>query len=142
MTLRVMARRELAIATEADVVLVRHAVRQIARANGFDAFATAAITTATSELTRNALVHGGGGAAVVEEVVDGEDGRAGLRLTFCDSGPGITDLERALAGGHSTSRTLGLGLSGSRRLVDTCDIETAPGAGTTVVVVKWVRRRW
>ncbi|MFT4626044.1 MAG: serine/threonine-protein kinase RsbT [Myxococcota bacterium] len=138
--IRVMARRNLEIGGEADVVRVRHAVRLIARASGFDAFATAAITTATSELTRNALVHGGGGVAVVEEVV--EDGLAGLRLTFRDTGPGISDLDRALAGGHSTSRTLGLGLSGSKRLVDGFEITTETGVGTTVVITKWARRRW
>lgn len=127
---------ELPIAEEGDVMLVRGRVRELAQRHGFDKFSVAAITTATSELTRNALVHGGGGSAMIVEVERG--GRRGLRLTFRDQGPGIQDLDRTLAGGFSTARSLGLGLSGSRRLVDEFHIESCP-AGTTVTIAKWAR---
>lgn len=125
------------ITVEDDVVLVRRRVRDLAQARGFDAFATAAVTTAASELARNALVHGRGGRATVREIAD--DGRAGLSIEFKDEGPGIADLERALAGGYSTARSLGLGLSGARRLVDEFDVDSAPGRGTTVSITKWKR---
>jgi serine/threonine-protein kinase RsbT len=135
----VLGSEELPIRTEADVQLVRRRARELAVEVGFDAFASAAVTTATSELSRNALVHGGGGIAVLERVQD--EARVGLRLRFVDRGAGIADLDRALRGGFSTGRSLGLGLSGSRRLVDEFHIQTAPGDGTTVEVVKWSRFR-
>lgn len=135
--MEVVSSQDMRIGTEDDVVLARRAAREIAQARGFDVFAAAALTTATSELARNALVHAGGGVATIEEVRDGE--RRGVRVTVRDQGPGIADLSRALAGGFSTVRSLGLGLSGSKRLVDDFSLDTKPGAGTVVVIVKWAR---
>jgi serine/threonine-protein kinase RsbT len=120
---------------EDDVLLVRRAVRVLAERCGFDAFATAALTTATSELTRNVWVHAGKGGAVIEELSDGL--RVGVRVTFSDQGPGIADINRVLAGGYSTARSMGLGLSGSRRLVDSFELDSAPGRGTRIEIVKW-----
>jgi serine/threonine-protein kinase RsbT len=134
---RVLSSEKLPIAREDDIVLVRRRARALAQERGFDAFAVAAVTTAASELARNVWTHGKGGHAVLEVLMDGE--RAGLRMRFEDEGPGIADLDRALAGGYSTAKSLGLGLSGSRRLVDNFDIMTHPGDGTTVTVVKWAR---
>jgi serine/threonine-protein kinase RsbT len=134
---RIVSTRTMKVTSEDDVILVRRAARDLAHARGFDAFATAAITTAASELARNCWRHAGGGMAFIEEVAEGD--RPGVRMRFEDSGPGIADLDRALAGGNSTVRSLGLGLSGSRRLVDDFDVKTAVGAGTTVTVVKWAR---
>jgi serine/threonine-protein kinase RsbT len=125
------------IDTEDDVVLVRRKVRALAIEGGFDAFATAAVTTAASELARNVFAHARSGVAILEAVR--ENGRVGLLLEFRDQGPGIADLERALAGGYSTARSLGLGLSGSRRLVDEFRVETEVGRGTIVRVAKWAR---
>lgn len=133
----ILRRQEMPIAHEDDVVLVRRKVKQIAQQRGFDAFATAGLTTATSEITRNVWVHAGRGTAVIEELYDGA--RYGLRITFADQGPGIPDLPRVLRGGYSTARSLGLGLSGSRRLVDELTIDTEVGRGTTVRMVKWTR---
>jgi serine/threonine-protein kinase RsbT len=65
--------------------------------------------------------------------------RHGIRIEFIDKGPGIRDIDRAMAGGYSTTNTLGLGLSGSRRLVDHFHIESVPGQGTTVRIMKWKR---
>jgi serine/threonine-protein kinase RsbT len=123
------------IQTEDDVILVRRAVRALAEANGFDVFASAALTTAASELTRNVWVHAGKGVAILEELSSGD--RAGVRVTFRDEGPGIANIPRVMAGGFSTARSMGLGLSGSRRLVDEFDLKSSVGHGTTVEIVKW-----
>jgi serine/threonine-protein kinase RsbT len=113
------------------------AARRLASGGGFDPFAVAAVTTAASELARNVWTHGKGGHAVIEVIADGD--RAGLRMRFEDDGPGIPNIDRALAGGYSTAKSLGLGLSGSRRLVDEFDLESRPGDGTRVTVTKWAR---
>jgi serine/threonine-protein kinase RsbT len=136
--IQVSATHRLAIDCEDDIIVVRRRVRDLAELKKFDSFATAAITTATSELARNALVHGGGkGVASIEEVTDGL--RLGLRIAFEDHGPGIADIPRALAGGFTTARSMGLGLSGSRRLVDEFELVSSVGTGTTVTVTKWKR---
>jgi serine/threonine-protein kinase RsbT len=131
----VISKEVLPIAREDDVVTVRRKVRALAQARGFDTFATAAVTTAASELTRNVWVHAKGGEAVIEEVTDGR--RVGLRVVFRDQGPGIADIPRVLAGGYSTASSMGLGLSGSRRLVDEFVIESTVGVGTVVSFTKW-----
>jgi serine/threonine-protein kinase RsbT len=134
---RQLSRSAIRIRCEDDIVLVRQKVRALAHQRGFDPFATAAITTATSELARNVWMHAGSGEAVVEEL--SVEARFGLRIQFRDEGPGIPDVQRALAGGFSTARSLGLGLSGSRRLVDEFNLESIPGRGTVVTIVKWTR---
>jgi serine/threonine-protein kinase RsbT len=93
------------------------------------------LVTAASELARNTLTHGGGGSARIEVVEEG--GRQGIRLVFEDRGPGIEDLKLALTDGYSTGQGLGLGLSGSRRLVNEFEITTKVGEGTRVAVTKW-----
>ena len=135
--IHVIATHATAIDREDDIVSVRRRVREIAEGRRFDSFAMAAIITAASELARNALVHGGRGVATIEDVSDGH--RSGIRIVFEDHGPGISDIERALAGGYTTTRSMGLGLSGSRRLVDEFDLESTVGAGTKVTVTKWKR---
>lgn len=137
MTIRVLSVQELKIENEEDVVLVRRAVRLLAEAQHFDSFASAALTTAVTELTRNVWVHARRGRALIEEVTDGV--RTGIRAEFHDEGPGIPDLDWAMTDGHSTAASLGLGLSGSRRLVDEFHIESQPGDGTLVRITKWKR---
>lgn len=121
-----------------DVVRARHRVRDLATELGFDLVAQTRIVTATSELARNAHLHGGGGSMTIETVVDGP--RKGLRLVFADSGPGIADLPTALTDGWSSRGGLGLGLGGTRRLVDEFSIDSSPGAGTRVEIVQWLTR--
>lgn len=133
----ILATHDMKLLTEDDVMLVRRRVREIAETRRFDTFAIAAITTATSELARNVIVHGSGGNATIQEVSDGH--RAGIRIAFVDQGPGIPDVQRVLQGGYSTARSMGLGLSGSKRLVDEFDLESKVGAGTSVTVTKWKR---
>ena len=137
MELLVESAERFAIRSEGDIALVRRRVREVAQELGFNTFASAAVTTAASELARNVWTHARGGETMVERVRDGD--RRGVRLVFRDQGPGIADVPRVLAGGYSTARSLGLGLSGSRRLVDEFHIESAPGKGTLVRVVKWSR---
>jgi serine/threonine-protein kinase RsbT len=126
---------EIRIDKEADIVAVRQQVRELAKEYRFDQFAVAALTTAASELSRNVWVHAHRGVSRIRVLRNGN--KVGLELEFVDQGPGIADLDRALAGGFSTARSLGLGLSGTRRLVDDFKIDTAPGRGTKVVIRKW-----
>jgi serine/threonine-protein kinase RsbT len=121
--------------SETDVVLVRQAVRKCAAELGFSLVDQTKIVTAASELARNTLIHGGGGSVRLEALVEGF--RKGLRLTFEDQGPGITDIDLALKDGYTTGGGLGLGLSGSRRLMSDFEIVSRVGEGTRVTVTKW-----
>ena len=129
---------ELPIQSGDDVVRVRQRVRVVAAESGLSLVDQTKVVTAASELARNALVHGGGGLARVEVVRSG-NGRSGVRVGFSDEGPGIPDLDLALTDGWTSGTGLGLGLSGSRRLVDEFELKSEPGTGTSVVVVKWSR---
>jgi serine/threonine-protein kinase RsbT len=129
---------DLPIRAGDDVVRVRQQVRAVAAAVGMSLIDQTKAVTAASELARNTLVHGGGGAARIEKVTSAA-GRAGVRVAFEDSGPGIGDLDLALTDGWSTGSGMGLGLSGARRLVDEFSLTSEPGSGTTVVMTKWGR---
>ena len=129
---------ELPISSGDDVVRVRPHVRNAAAGCGLSLVDQTKLVTAASELARNTLIHGGGGVATVE-VVKSAKGRSGVRLHFTDEGPGIADVDLALTDGWTTGTGLGLGLSGSRRLVDEFELNSKPGAGTNIVVVKWSR---
>ena len=123
------------VRTQNDVVLIRAAVREWARGAGFGLVDQTKLVTAASELARNAVVHGGGGTVTLELV--GRGGLRGLRLTFQDDGPGIADIELALTDGYTSGGGLGLGLGGSRRLVNEFEISSRPGEGTRVTVTRW-----
>lgn len=129
--------QELPIAADRDVVKVRQAMRTFCLEAKLTLVDQTKAITAASELARNALVHGGGGRATIE-LVDG-GGRLGVRAVFADDGPGIPDIDQALDDGWSSGSGLGLGLSGSRRLVDAFEIETEVGKGTKVTITKWAR---
>jgi len=124
------------VRVEEDLLAARHAVRAAAVAAGFTIVDQTKIVTAASELVRNAYIHGGGGTMTVETVRD-PAGRLGLRLLVRDEGPGIADVDQAMTDGFSTGAGLGHGLGGTRRLVDEFALDTAPGRGTTVTVVRW-----
>lgn len=123
------------ILSDQDVVRVRHAVRACALTLGFGTVDQTKLVTAASELARNTLVYGGGGTVLLEVVHNGP--RAGLRLTFEDHGPGIADVALALTDGYTTGNGMGLGLSGSRRLVNEFDISSKVGEGTKVTIARW-----
>ncbi|WP_371779922.1 anti-sigma regulatory factor [Streptosporangium subroseum] len=128
---------ELPVNSNSDVVMVRQHVRTAAVEMGLSLIDQTKVVTAASELARNALVYAGGGQVRIEIVQKGV--RRGLRLTFSDDGPGIPDIQQALTDGWTTGGGLGLGLSGSRRLVDEFDLRSAPGEGTLITVTKWGR---
>ncbi|GAC1416188.1 MAG: anti-sigma regulatory factor [Acidobacteriaceae bacterium] len=123
------------IATSDDVVRVRQVVRAWAAELKFSLVDQTKFVTATSELARNTLEHGGGGSMLAQIIEHGE--RKGIKLTFQDNGPGIADIELALRDGYTTGSGMGLGLSGSKRLVNEFDIKSEPGRGTTITIVRW-----
>jgi len=125
----------LPISSSNDVVVVRQAVRAAAAAQGFSLVDQTKIVTAASELARNTLEHGGGGTATIQPLNMGA--RVGLRLIFEDHGPGIPDVTLALTDGYTTGNGMGLGLSGSRRLMNEFDLWSEMGKGTRVTVAKW-----
>jgi serine/threonine-protein kinase RsbT len=118
-----------------DIVRMRSAVRQLAVAQGLSLVDQTKIVTAASELGRNALDYGGGGEVELEAVENGM--RRGVRLTFVDDGPGIADLSLALKDGYTSGGGLGLGLGGAKRLCNEFEIDSKPGAGTRIVIVRW-----
>jgi len=125
----------MSIQSSADVVFVRQAVRQWAVELRFSLVDQTKIVTAASELARNTLDYGGGGMVKLEALQEGI--RRGLRLTFEDSGPGIPDLDLALKDGFTTGGGLGMGLSGTKRLVNEFNIVSEVGKGTCVTITKW-----
>ena len=125
----------LNISTSTDVVVVRQSVRALAAQLGFSLIDQTKIVTAASELARNTLEHGGGGTAKLEVVAQGI--RKGIRLTFEDKGPGIPDVKLAMTDGYTTGGGMGLGLSGSKRLVNELNVVTKVGEGTSVIATKW-----
>jgi serine/threonine-protein kinase RsbT len=132
---RVEHREELALRSGEDVVRLRQAVRERAVAAGFSLVDQTKIVTAASELGRNTVQHGRGGQASIALVVNGS--RRGVRLEFVDHGPGIPDVALAMKDGYTTGSGLGLGLSGAKRLSDEFEIDSAPGKGTRVAIVRW-----
>lgn len=126
----------LPVRNDTDLMTVRQRVRTLSQELGFGLVQQTKLVTAASELARNTLVHGGGGRVTMDAVSDGQ-GRDGLSLTFSDDGPGIGNVDQALRDGYSTAGGLGMGLSGSKRLVDEFSVDTAPGRGTAVTVTLW-----
>jgi serine/threonine-protein kinase RsbT len=123
------------IRSEPDVVATRQLVRALTQELKFSLVDQTKMVTAASELSRNTLVHGGGGE-LRWEVLE-QAGRRGLRLHFEDQGPGIADVKQALVDGWTSNKGMGLGLPGSKRLVHDFEIVSAPGAGTRVSVTRW-----
>jgi len=125
----------LSLRSSEDIVLIRQAVRAAALDLRLSLVDQTKIVTAASELARNTLDYGGGGTVRIQALQEG--GRRGLRLTFEDKGPGISDVDRALKDGYSTGHGLGLGLGGARRLSSEFAIESRPGEGTKVTIARW-----
>lgn len=131
----VLKSEKFPILSSQDVVRVRQIARQWATELKFSLVDQTKFVTATSELARNTLEHGRGGFMLAEVVGDGI--RKGIKLTFVDDGPGIADIDLALRDGYTTGSGMGLGLSGSKRLVNEFDIKSEPGRGTTVTITRW-----
>jgi len=126
---------ELPVKTEQDIVSARQTVRRLTLEIGFSLVDQTKMVTAASELARNTVIYGGGGAMTCEILTEGA--RTGLRLTFRDQGPGIPNLELAMMDGWTSGSGLGMGLSGTKRLVNEFEIESAPGKGTRVTITRW-----
>jgi serine/threonine-protein kinase RsbT len=131
----VMKHEIVALNKEDDIVLARQEVRRLAVELGFRLIDQTKIVTASSELARNTVTHGNGGTMLIESLHEGV--RRGLRLTFEDHGPGIPNIELALKDGYSSADGMGLGLSGSKRLMNEFEIASTVGEGTRVVVTRW-----
>jgi serine/threonine-protein kinase RsbT len=133
--MQVQSSQTVKVTTSEDVVAVRQLVRKISLLLGFSIVDQTKIVTAASELARNLLDYGGGGTASLEVVQNGV--RTGLRLTFEDNGPGIEDINLALKDGYTSGNGMGLGLGGAKRLSHEFHIDSAPGRGTKVSIVRW-----
>jgi serine/threonine-protein kinase RsbT len=123
------------LAGENDIVASRQTVRRLTQMLKFSLVDQTKMITAASELSRNTVVYGGGGEMRWQVLAQGV--KSGLKLEFEDQGPGIPDVAQAMTDGWTSGKGLGLGLSGSRRLVNEFDIRTAAGAGTCVTIVRW-----
>jgi len=121
--------------SEEDIVASRQKVRLLTQQLKFSLVDQTKMITAASELSRNTLIHGGGGAMRWELLDDGV--RRGLRLHFEDQGPGIEDVKLAMTDGWTSGKGMGLGLPGSKRLVHEFEIESVPRAGTRVSITRW-----
>jgi len=127
----------IAILSDSDVVKARQVGRTLAASLGFSQTDQALIATAISELARNIVLYARSGEVRVDALRNG--GRRGMLVIARDDGPGISDIERAMEPGFSTSGGLGLGLPGVRRLMDDLKVESKRGRGTTVTARKWLR---
>lgn len=124
------------ITRDVDVVTARQEGRRLAEELGFTITELTLIATAISELARNILEYADTGEIELRLVA--RNGTEGLEVTARDDGPGIDDLDLALEDGYSSRNSLGLGLPGTRRLMDDFTITSAPGEGVTVTACKWV----
>ena len=131
----VLRSEAMQVRSAADVVIVRQTVRSWAVAQGLGLVDQTKLVTAASELARNTVDYGGGGTVLLEALE--QNGRKGVRLTFEDQGPGIENIALALTDGYTTGKGMGLGLSGSRRLVNEFDLWSEPGVGTRITVTRW-----
>ena len=131
----VLTKDKMQIGKEQDVVPFRNRVKEYAVKIGMSLVNQTKLITAASELVRNMLKYAGGGEALIEVISQGRDN--GVRLTFKDKGPGIKDITLAMKDGYTTGKSLGLGLPGTKRLVNEFDIKSTVGEGTTVSIIKW-----
>ncbi|MCU1338093.1 MAG: putative anti-sigma regulatory factor, serine/threonine protein kinase [Bryobacterales bacterium] len=129
-------RRIIPIVSDADIVEARMAARTLAEFVGFSGAHLVMIATAVSEVARNIIEYAKPGEVVLSVVQNSL--RRGLEVVARDQGPGIADISQAMQDGFSTSRSLGLGLPGSRRLMDEFEVESKVGLGTTVTMRKWL----
>jgi serine/threonine-protein kinase RsbT len=129
------AKGAMPLAGEEDIVASRQKVRVLTQALKFSLVDQTKMITAASELSRNTVRHGGGGAMRWELLDDGM--RRGLRLHFEDTGPGIPDQKLAMTDGWTSGGGMGLGLPGSKRLVHEFELQSTPGQGTRVSITRW-----
>ena len=125
----------MTIEREQDVVPFRNRVKEYAVKTGMSLVNQTKLITGASELVRNMLKYAKGGKVIIEVLSTGRE--SGIRLIFEDKGPGIPDIEQAMQDGFTTGKSMGLGLPGTRRLMNEFNIISEVGKGTTVTVIKW-----
>lgn len=125
----------ITVASDAGVMNARQKGRELAMTVGITGSDLTLMATAISEIARNIVQYAGQGEIEFRSVVRG--GKRGLMIIARDSGPGIPDIAQAMQDGFSTSRGMGLGLPGAKRLMDDFKIVSEVGKGTTVMMVKW-----
>lgn len=128
--------RRVAINNDLDIVAARVEGRNLARQMGFGVIDQARIATAISELARNIVLYANSGQIILNEVQ--RDTRIGLEIVCEDQGPGIQDVDMVMRNGYSTTQGLGMGLPGTKRLMDEFEIESRVGMGTRITVCKWL----
>jgi serine/threonine-protein kinase RsbT len=129
----------VAISQDKDIVTARQRGRAMASKIGFSSTDQISIATAISELSRNIVEYAREGEILISMVRAQDNGQAGIQIVARDAGPGISDVGLAMKDGYSTSRSLGLGLPGTKRLMDEFEIDSRPGKGTRVTIRKWLR---
>lgn len=129
--------RIINIQSDLDIVAARMAARDMAKTMGFGAIDQARIATAISELARNIYLYAGEGLVTVSEVQQGI--RKGLQVVCEDQGPGIDDIPLVMQDGYTTSKGMGMGLPGARRLMDDFELISISGQGTKITCRKWKR---
>jgi serine/threonine-protein kinase RsbT len=135
----VMTKDTIPIVREQDVVPFRNRVKELSAKVGMSLVNQTKLITAASELVRNMLKYAKGGTVLLETIC--QNARIGVRLTFTDQGPGIPDVEQAMRDGFSTTKSMGIGLPGAKRLVNEFHIQSTVGEGTTVMVTLWKHGR-
>lgn len=133
--MRIVKEEVLALQGEEDIVTTRQWARTWATEQGLSLVDQTKLVTAASELARNMVIYAGGGSVHLSAFEDGS--RRGVQLVFEDQGPGIADIEMALKDGFTSGTGMGLGLGGSRRLVQTFEIVSNVGEGTRVTIARW-----
>jgi serine/threonine-protein kinase RsbT len=133
------ARREtkVTIESDADIVAARRQARVMAIDAGFTLCDSILITTAVSEMSRNVLEYAQKGEVTMSLLKNGA--RKGVKIVVKDSGPGIADIPQVMQDGYSSRTGLGIGLPGTKRLMDEFEIRSKVGSGTTVTMKKWIR---
>ncbi len=134
----VKSQEDKPIAVEDDISSIRYSVKRVVALLNFSLINQTKIITASSELARNTLEHGGGGNVLIQLIVDPD--RSGVRLIFKDKGRGIPDIEQAMEDGFTTGKGMGLGLAGAKRLMDEFVIVSSAEEGTCVSITKWQER--
>jgi serine/threonine-protein kinase RsbT len=129
--------RRVPINNDLDIVAARVEGRNLARDMGFGIIDQARIATAISELARNVVLYAHSGQIILERIEDRD--RCGLQIVCEDQGPGIEDLNLVMQDGYSSTQGLGMGLPGTKRLMDDFEIQSQVGRGTTITVCKWLR---
>jgi serine/threonine-protein kinase RsbT len=128
---------EVAVRNNTDIVTARNSVRTYAKQMGFGLVDQSRIATAVSELARNIVVYAKSGKVEIAKLNEGP--KKGIEIVCEDNGPGIPDIEQAMSEGFTTGGSLGMGMPGTKKLVDAMDVWSEAGKGTRVTIRKFLK---